>query len=424
MPTPSFDDLMTPLTDDQVLASELQTAVLLQMPVSAWQDGGVVREMLEINATAVSVTSQLAIPALKAGFLDFSSGDWLTLEADQTFDVQRIEATFATGTLLLYNAGSITYTLNPGDVRAYDAGTITNPGNDPASPSTQVGLTAPVLRIGGTGATYTSTTGGVLLPGQTISVTLVADEAGSASGAVPGAISALATPLSGVFVSNPALLSGEDEESDPNLRARCRESMARASPNGPADAYRYFATSAVLANGSPAGITKVYVQQLDGSVVVYCGDDAGPASGAVGDTTAPLGAADFAIQSNCVPTGIAETTLAAIPVPVSVSLTVYLSPTATISNDDAIVAAQKGVAALFVAVPIGGFNVPDVGRGIFTNNFETAVFDALAGQALQVIMILPVPSTTPLAVSMTSPQIAVLQGTVGVSVVRVAQATS
>lgn len=383
MAVPTLIELYTPLTDDQVLGSFLAFAAQLGLPVTAWEPGSVGREMFEIYATQLAAQTDEGQVAAAGGLLDYSSGDWLTLCADQVFDVQRLDATFAAGTLRLFNNSGIAVVLAPGDVRAYDAGLV--PGSDPSLPQSQIPiLSGGAGRLGGTGKTYTSTTGGTIAPGGSLDVTVSADEAGSASTAQPGAISALATPISGVYCSNPLLIAADDGESDPALRARCRESMARASPNGPSDSYRFFSTSALLPDGSSAGCTKVLVVQQDGSILLYCAGDSGPLAGTVGDAASPLGAVDASVRASSIPTGLGETTLSAVGVPVVIAMTVWLSQGATVSDAEALASVSAGLAALFVALPVGGYNVPGFGRGLFVNNVETAVFDSLPGQVVQV----------------------------------------
>lgn len=402
MAVPTFDELIAPLTEDQVLAAELQTAALLQLPVTAWQPGGVVREVLEINATVLANQTQASQLAVRGGFLDYATRDWLTLNADQKFDVQRIEATFASGVLTLTNSGPTSYVLAPGDVRAIQAGLVTSFG----PPVVRDPISGP-----GAGKTYTSISGGTLpaqsggVPG-TLGVQMVADEAGADSTAPAGYVSALATPLSGVTCANADTWAGTDEESDPSLIARCRASWARVTPNGPKDAYTFYALSASLPDGSSAGATRVLVLQQDGTIVVYCASPSGALPGAVGTPGTALWAVDQAIQANCVPTGLAAATLSAVDYTVPVSVTVYLRPGTTFSNDQVRAAVQSAMTAFFEVVPIGGYKVaelpipgiflgPSGPGGIYQNNLENVVFDALPGQVLQVKVTSP-PGDQPL----------------------------
>lgn len=397
MTVPDLFFLLQPQTPEGVLDSMLVTAADLGLPVTAWQAGSVARTMLTVFATSLSQFTSAAQVAAAGGFLDYSSGDWLTLEADQVFDVQREEATFATGALRLSNTTASAVVLAPGDVRAYSVQT---------------------------GATYTSSTGGTLppqvlgVPG-TLDLTVVADVAGSGSSAIPGLVSQLVTPVAGVTCTNLVAYVGTDAELDEPLRQRCRLSMARATPNAVASAFEFFALSALLPSGAPAGCTRVLVAQGDGTNTVYCASSSGPLTGDVIDPATPLGAVDLAINDNCVVTGLAEETLPAVQVLVPVSATVYLRSTSTLTDAEAQGLAGAGLIAFFSQVPIGGYNVPPLGRGIFTNNLETAIEAPLAGQILQVVMSSPVPvAPTMPSIAMSAPQVAVL-GPVTISVQRV-----
>ncbi len=243
MTVPSLTELFTPLSRDQVVASMIGVAEALSMPVTAWQAGSVGREMLEIVAQEVANQSQTGAVAAAGGLLSYATGLWLTLVAFENWGVERTPATSGSGDLALTNASGIVYTLAAGDVRGVNRTT---------------------------GATYTSSTGGTLNgSGGTLTVTLVADEPGTDSNASAGDIDALVTPLLGVTVTNPAPIVGTNEMSDPELVTLCRESMAKASPNGPQDAYSYFAKTTERSDGVLVGVTRVTVVQGNGTNYVY-----------------------------------------------------------------------------------------------------------------------------------------------------------
>ncbi len=416
MSVPTLEDLYGPLTKDDVLATILAFAVQLDLPVTAWQEGSAGRELLEIIAQQLANQTDMGQVTAAGGLLDYAVLGWLTLCADQVFDVQRQEATYAQGPLTLTNYSATPYVLAPGDVRAYVAGIITSPPG--ASPIVR---SAP---SGNSGATFSSTDGGTLpaavgtfgLPGfvpGTLTLAVVADIAGTGSSCLAGELSALATPISGVIPYNPGAMVASDDELDPPLRARCRASMARVTLNGPEDAYRYYATSAVYA-GSPAGCTRVYVQQNDGSNVVYCAGDSGaiqpgPAFDAIVES----------VQSNCVPTGLGCDVRSAENLVVPVRMTLFLSALATVTDAEAAQAAVDNLGSLYRGYPIGGISVPQLSfQGLFLNVLEQAGFAAAPGQVLQVTVQDP-----PANVPMTATQVAVLGATTAASitVVRVQQ---
>lgn len=393
MPIPDLYSLLTLQTTEGVLDSMLVTAQQLELPVTAWEEESVGRTFLTVVATQLASFTQTGQRAAGGGFLDYSSGDWLTVEADQQFDVQRVEATYASGNLRLTNSGPNPYVLTAADVRAYNSDT---------------------------GATFTSTTGGTLNPGSFLDVNVVADVAGSGSNSVPGLVRDLVTPIADVTCVNTEAYVGTDAELDEPLRERCRLSMARVTPNAVRYSFEYYALSAQIGSSS-AGCTRVLVVQGDGTNTVYCASAAGTLTGDVLDPGTPLGAVDLSINENCVVTGLSEETLPAQEVPVAVVATVFLGPQSTLTNAEAQSLAGAGLIALFTSVPIGGWSIPVYGRGIFVNNIETAIFSALAGQAVQVVLNLPVPGGLNLpAVPMSQTQVAVLSA-VTVNVQRLSQ---
>lgn len=73
--------------------------------------------------------------------------------------------------------------------------------------------------------------------------TMVADVAGSGSSAGPGQVSIAVTQFAGTFVSNVVSWAGANWESNLAYVDRCLLSLASRSPNGPAQAFTYFAES-------------------------------------------------------------------------------------------------------------------------------------------------------------------------------------
>lgn len=406
MPIPDLFYLLAPTTPEDCVDSMLVTAGLLGLPVTAWQPGSAARTNLTIIGTTLSQFTSTAQLAAAGGFLEYATGDWLTVLANQNFDVQRVDATFAEGTLRLTNGGTNVYVLAAGDVRAYNSG---------AAPSF----------TGGTGATYTSTTGGTLNPGSFLDVTIVADVAGSGSNGVVGVVAKLVTPIADVEAVNTTDLFGNDAEGDEALTARCRESMARVTPNGPADAYRYYALSATKTDGSSAGCTRLRVVEGDGTVTLYCASGAGPllgstpgTPGAPTDPTTQLGAVHKSVNDNCVPTGISESTFPAVGVNVPVQVAIYIPATSTFTDAEVQGIVGAALIAFFATAPVGGFDYPGLGQGIFTNNIEFAIALAFPGVPIQVVLATPAPvAPTAPAIVLTDNQIAVLT-TVVVSVQR------
>lgn len=346
MSVPTLDDLYAAKSREEVLAVILEVAQALGLPTTAWQSGSVGRMLLEICAQSGANFSESSVPAASGGLLDYAAAAWLTLNVSQRYDVDRQEATFGTCTERLTNTSAVSYTLAAGDMRFYNTRS---------------------------GKTYTSTTAGSLGPGNvtptTLDLTIQADEAGSDSNASIGEISGIVTPLFGVTATNTDVLVGNDEETDEALRERARESMAKASPNGPSAAYEYFAKSATrTSDGSNIGVTRVNVDQGNGTNYVYVADASGPID------TADLADVDTAIQDNCVPTGLTAVTANATAVTVPIQATIYLRRGSTLTVAQLTELVTDRLTDYFALAPIGGYQA--AGGFIFTSAISGEIYES------------------------------------------------
>lgn len=355
MSVPTLTELFTVKTREEVMAVQLQVADAVGLPITAWQAGSTGRELLEIAAQSAANMSEAATPAAAAGLLDYAEDDWLTLTAFQDYEVTRVPSTFGSTEETLRNTSVNSYTLAAGEVRLYNIST---------------------------GKTYTSTTGGTLGPGNvtasTLVLTIVADEPGTGSNAAIAKITGFVTPLTGVTATNADPLVGTDEETDAALRIRCRESTAKASPNGPADAYNYFAKSTVRSDKTSVGVTRTALSQGNGTTFLYLADASGPIAAA--DVTL----VNTNIQANCVPTGFTAVVANATAVTVNVTTTVYLMAGTTATIAEVREAVEDKLTTYFALAPIGGYQAG--GGFIFTSAIIGQIFDALPGQIIKVVL--------------------------------------
>jgi phage-related baseplate assembly protein len=373
MTVPTLTQLYTAKTPEEVMAVQIQVAQAVELPTTAWQSGSVGREYLEISAATASGFSETSVQAAGAGLLDWTEDDWLTLSAYQIYQVTRIDATFGTTEVVLTNVSALSYTLAAGDLILYNIDS---------------------------GKTYTSTTGGTLSPGNvtptTITISVRADEAGTDSNAASGSISGFVTPLEGVTGTNSEPLVASDAESNQALRDRCRESMAKASPNGPSDAYNYFAKTATRSlDGSAIGVTRTNLDQGNGTVTVYVADASGP----IDDDD--LADVSTAIQLYAVPTGFTAVVLNATGVTVDVAATVYLARSSTLTIDELNELIEEQLTAYFADAPIGGYQAG--GGYIFYSAVVGQIFEAAPGQVIRVVLTSPSSD-----VALTASQVAVL----------------
>lgn len=337
--TVTFEELMQPITAEEFLESEISVAADIGLPTTAWQELSVVREMLYVDAHSCAQVSSSTNPTVRGGLLDWAEGPWLTLLADQVYDVQRIVSDFASGTMTLGDTTGAPYSFDPGDIRVLNEDTDT---------------------------THTNTTGGTIPANGTVSVTMLADSPGTESNVTSASTLSLITSLPGRTVAYLTDLIGQDEELDPALRQRCRDSLGRASPNGPAAAYDYFAKSAVRSDGTTIGVTRTRRVESNGTVTLYVAD----ADGVVISTDVDFILA--AINLNCVPTGFTALVYSATLLPVALAMTLTRDPNST--ESDAAVEARitAAIIELFSIVPVGGKD-SDSFKGVRISTLITTV---------------------------------------------------
>lgn len=331
----SFSDLLSPVTKNEATQTILDIGTALGLPVTAWQSGRIGRTIVGIMSTIYSGATQVLVKVSASGFLDTATDDWLDLKVTSDYGVVLPEATFATGFITYTNSGGGVYDLIPGEEH------YTNT-------STGYGYTN----------TYDAAIYGPLpglkqlLAGASLTVPIAADIAGTASNATPGQITTLATPHLGVTITNADPVLGRDELTDDEKRALAKLSLGAASPNGPQDAYEYFARTATRADGAPVNVNRVRVvpDPTTGVVAVYLASPSGAAIS--GDVTV----VDTRIQRYVTPLAITETTAAASEVTVPVTYTAWIDTASGLSSGDAQTAIAAALASYFETFKLGGLS--------------------------------------------------------------------
>lgn len=310
-------------TREAIYDAALAIAEGVGLPVTTWQTGDPTRSLYHVLAAVLSALETVVQQALAGGYLDEAEGDFLTLLAEQVYSVVRQEGGYATCSVRLTNTGASAFDFDAGDV------TVKSSVN---------------------GKTYHNTSGGILAsgPGTTLDLDFIADEVGSDSSALVGEIDTAVTTLNGVTVANLTAAIGTDEEADAALRSRCRAKLGALSPNGPAAAYHYVATTSDLTGTTGITRTRVLPDSDTGAVVVYLAGPAGAVSG--GD----VDAAEAAILEWATPLCITPTVSSAanLSVPVTYNLRVYRSVNKT--EAEVKTAVSEALAEAFAARPIGG----------------------------------------------------------------------
>jgi uncharacterized phage protein gp47/JayE len=325
----SFADLLTTKTLAQWKASIVNVASLVGLQTENWAEGGYTRTLVALFAQLLTTAGQVVQIIAAGGLLDTAEEDWLTLLAKNVFNVDRIVATYgsAPNALTLTNAG--------GGIFFYEAGDI-------------------IVAHASTGKTYRNTTGGTLGAGGTLVVDLAAEEAGSDSNAGVGTITVLVTTSLGVTCTNTVALVGLDEETDPALRQRCRDSIALLALGGIKRAYEFIAKSATRDDGTAIGVTRVRVGTPpgDGTVDVFV-------AGAAGAVPAPdVVDIQDAFDETVTPYGFDATAISATNLSVTAPCTIWIPSALGLSDADAKQLVFDALEAYVEALPIGGVIIP------------------------------------------------------------------
>jgi len=247
-------------------------------------------------------------------------------------------------------------------------------------------------------------------------VPVQAVEQGSASTAAAGQIDALVTVFLGLSVTNAAAITGADAESDVDLTARAQEQVGSLSPNGPLDAYNFFAKGAKRASDASAiGVTRVRATPDGaGGVAVLVATAVGGITGTQSDATTDLGAVHLAVETNAVPLGITLTTTSATTLVVAVTATLWIDE--RLADSDAAVTARvlAQLTALMATMPIGGVVVAPAAGTLYIQAIEAAMSAAVVGSLVDLELASPAADT---ALATTS---AVVMGALDLAIVRVA----
>jgi hypothetical protein len=361
MTSVSLASLLIQETKAAIYSAGLSIASAVGLPVSSWQPGDPTRTLFYAQAEKLEKLDAIQAQSIRARFLDYAEGDWLTILADQQFGVVVPSATYASTEVVLTNNGGGVYGLAAGDL---------------------------TFKSTLSGKTYRNTTGGTLAakvgstPG-TLTITVVADEPGSDSSAGAGEIDALVTTLLGVTCSNPLAAIGVDKQSDATTRQQCRDRLGRLSPNGPREAYADVARDSSLTGTS--GITRVraYGDSTNGAVTVYL---AGP-SGAVSSADRTL--VETAILKWATPLCITPFVLSCtnVVVPVTYQLWVYKSCNKTAGEVASDV--QAALSQMLAARPIGGDIIAPSTTGILSQSLIESTIRSVYPQAFRVVVSSP-----------------------------------
>lgn len=310
-------------TKAQIYARGLAVATALGIDTTSWVAGDPTRSTYWFLSEILSILEYQVAGYVASGFLDYATGDWLTVLAAQLFGVTRVGATYASTSVTLTNGGGGLYVLAAGDV---------------------------TVKSSTSGKTYTNTSGGTLAsgPGTTLALDFTADESGTASSALATEIDTLVTGLLGVTCSNATAALGQDAELDAPLRDRCRAKLGMLSPNGPTDAYNFVVRDPTLTLVTDITRSRTIADSTTGDVTVYVGGVGGPVAGA------SVTAAQSAIELYATPLCITPTVVNCSALGFAIAYSVWLY--ASVGETDTAIKAKiaADLTTMFAERPIGG----------------------------------------------------------------------
>lgn len=369
----SITELVKPLVKSEVLADVYTLLGLGGLTTTANEPTEPVPVLIGtvVEWFVDDVWNALVVPALRAPFLDFASGTWLSLIAALVYNRPRFLDTPATGTITVENRGSFTGTIAVGQLRIKS--TVTN-------------------------KTYTNKTSGTLSAwigsGAYPEVDLIfeADQSGTGSNAQPGDIdTGLVLGPVGIYAqTNVAPMLGQDEESDANLKARCKAAISEGVAGGPRASYESAALDPVgvfvrrkvpypstWGTAAP-NISRIRILSIGGGVVsVRLASTSGAAVGDNVTEDSDVFKANAAIQLFCVPPGITCTVSSAAEKAIALgSITLYVARESGVSVEEAKAAAEAALVSFFSTLPIGGAKKVANGIGYVLGEKVEAVLNA------------------------------------------------
>lgn len=208
----TLEQLVTPVSEDEALATLLSILTQLGFQATSWQTGGVQLTLLRTFARVWSKVTSTIADIAAGGFPSLAASRGLTgflrLVAKYVYKLDYVPASSTVGTIrLTSSAAAPLHNWLAGDIVVADQPTGVDGANS-----------------------YTITVSGSLPPGSSASFEFKADAPGAAANIPANATLYLWTPLVGVTATNPPLpppsntwitTPGQDDEDNQRLAARC-----------------------------------------------------------------------------------------------------------------------------------------------------------------------------------------------------------
>jgi phage-related baseplate assembly protein len=340
--------LLTLPTQEEALEDVLTTFSDLKFRVTSWASVGLGRTVANhLARTDVQLAGSI-FKLAAAGLLDTATGSWLTLLAKSAYDLDRTAAGYTVGDVKVTVAsGASPITIVPGGMWV----------RDPSTGRRFQSANAANVVIGAGSSDY---------------VSFKAESPGDDYNLGLDTITELVTTtFLGTTVTNDGNGTGEwvttlgvDEESDADLRTRCRDRWSTLTANPPSEAYRTFAI------GASSLITRAYVDASNpggaGTIYVYL---AGPSGAVTGTETT---AADTVLQERKALNSVV-TVYSATNRSCALTGTIYVED--GYDTGDVEAAVEEALDAYFQTIPIGGNDM----------NGTSKVWSALVAKAIQAV---------------------------------------
>jgi hypothetical protein len=318
--TVNISTLFTVLTQSEWFSRGLEIARVVGLPVTTWRTGDPTRSYYLFISEILASLDGPAGEFVRSSFLSSARGDWLRVLADEVYGVVPDDATYAEPTVTLTNTGGGVYEIEAGDL---------------------------TVRASTTSKTYHSTSVASLGPGDTETVQLVADEAGSDSSVGVNEIDEFVTSFDGVEIASSTAGLANDAATDDEVKDQCRASRGALSPNGPADAYIW-----VAKNSDLTGLTGINRAASAPSTTGLVTVTVASQSGAV--LSPALDAIEAAILRWATPLCGSVVVVSATEFEVDGIYTIYKSPDLSATTAEITAAVYSALDALFAATRIGG----------------------------------------------------------------------
>lgn len=253
----TYEELTTALTEEAAQTIVLGLLQASGFPTTSWAETSVPRRLVFLIAALFSDVRTHQSDLAKAMILDNPecAGDLLTFIARAFYNRTRAAAVFTEGVFRLEDDGGAPYDIDPGQLQ---------------------------FRHVATGLLFTNTTGGTLDVGDTLDISIKAEQAGDDYNVATLSDLEIVTTLEGVNVTNPdtgsgswITIAGADEQGDESLKRACKAQWATLGA-GTEEAYIAWALE-----GAPT-VTKIKVrtdQPLGpGTVQTVLANDSGTAT--------------------------------------------------------------------------------------------------------------------------------------------------